>query len=298
MNALETGFLLLSSQLGNPERKPLTVSQLRTLAQRIRGAEMPTDDRNLRKEDLMRLGYSAEMAVRIVELLKDQAILDYYLTKGRRFDCVPLTRAGESYPLRVRKSLGDDSPGCLWAKGDLSLLSEPSISLVGSRDLREDNRYFAQQLGIQAAKQGFALVSGNARGADKTAQESCLAAGGRVICVVADSLEKQKQRDTVLYLSEDGFDCSFSPQRALSRNRIIHSLGAMTFVAQASLYTGGTWDGAAKNLQGRWSPVLCFDDGSPAARELEMLGAQLIKTGQLTDIKKLREEIVDLSIAF
>ena len=39
MNAREEGFLLLSSTLGNPERKILTTAQLRTLATRV--AAMP-----------------------------------------------------------------------------------------------------------------------------------------------------------------------------------------------------------------------------------------------------------------
>ncbi len=297
MNAPEAGFLLLTSWLGDPERKPLTVSQLRTLAARIRAAEAPAEDRELAVEDLLPLGYSRDAAQRIVKLLDERQVLEYYLSKGRKNGCNVLTRAGKSYPLAVRKRLGDDSPGSIWAKGDTSLLTTPMISLVGSRDLCTANMEFAAAVGREAALQGYTLVSGNARGADKTAQESCLAAGGNVICVVADNLGKHAQKDRVLYLSEDGFDCAFSSQRALSRNRIIHCLGQMTFVAQSALGTGGTWDGTVKNLQNRWSTVFCYDDGSNAAGELEMLGAHLIKEDRLTDFKKLYDENADLSIA-
>ena len=297
MNSLESGFLLLTSQLGNPERKPLTVSQFRALASRMRETVAPEHDRELTENDLLSLGYSGEMATRIVKLLSEQQLLEYYLSKGRRYHCTPLTRAGEGYPLSVRKRVGDDSPGSLWAKGDISLLATPMLSLVGSRDLCAENKAFAMEVGRQAAIQGYTLVSGNARGADKTAQESCLAAGGNVICVVADSLEKQKEKDSVLYLSEDGFDCAFSSQRALSRNRIIHSLGQMAFVAQSSLGVGGTWAGTTKNLRNRWSPVFALDDGSQSVQQLEMLGACLIHREQLTDLKKLYNENVDLFIA-
>ena len=249
--------------------------------------------RELQKEDLVRLGYSVEMAVRIVELLKDQAILDYYLAKGRRFGCVPLTRTGENYPLRVRKSLGDDSPGCLWAKGDLSLLETPKVALVGSRELREENRVFAEEVGKQAALQGYTLVSGDARGADRTAQESCLYYGGRVISVVADQLAKHPVRENVLYLSEDGFDLAFSAQRALHRNRVIHCLGMCTFVAQCRLKKGGTWDGTEKNLQNCWSSVYCLRDDSPASKELEQMGVALITPEDLGDIAALQPSIIN-----
>lgn len=287
MNGREAGFLLLTSQLGDPERKPLTVAQFRTLAARVRSSVKPETDRELAEEDLIALGYSRGMACRILNLLRDRQLLEYYLTKGKRSGCVPLPRTGEQYPVQVRKSLGDDSPGCLWAKGDISFLSLPCVALVGSRELRDDNRRFAEQVGTQAARQGYVLVSGNARGADKTAQEACLKAGGRVICVVADSLEKHKAKETVLYLSEDGYDCAFSSQRALSRNRIIHSLGCMTFVAQASLGTGGTWDGTIRNLRAGWNNVFCFSDGSEAFTQLVQMGAQGMTMEQLRDWKTL-----------
>ena len=240
MNSLESGFLLLTSQLGNPERKPLTVSQFRALASRMRETVAPEHDRELTENDLLSLGYSGEMATRIVKLLSEQQLLEYYLSKGRRHHCTPLTRAGEGYPLSVRKRLGDDSPGSLWTKGDISLLATPMLSLVGSRDLCAENKAFAVEVGRQAAIQGYTLVSGNARGADKAAQESCLAAGGRVISIVADSLAAQKERHNVLYVSEEDFEAEFSAQRALSRNRCIHALGRMVFVAQSSLlHIGG-----------------------------------------------------------
>ena len=296
MRPRESGFLLLTSQLGDPERKPLTVAQFRTLATRVRSSDGPKGDNELSPKDLTALGYSQEMARRIVELMSQQFLLEYYLSKGSKNHCVPLTRITQGYPLRVRDALGDDSPGCLWAKGDLSLMETPCISLVGSRELREENRAFAQEVGIQAAKQGYTLISGNARGADKAAQEACLAAGGSVICVVADSLEKQKANDHILYLSEDGFDCAFSSVRALSRNRVIHSLGEATFVAQASLHRGGSWDGTVRNLQGHWNPVFCYDDGSEAISELEQMGAHRINQEALMDINHLINENLGLCI--
>ena len=294
MNGREKGFLLLTSQLGNPERKPLTVAQFRTLTSRVRSSVKPEKDRELIAEDLINLGYSREMAGRILSLLGEQKLLEYYLNLGKRCGCIPITRAGEGYPLSVRRHLGDDSPGCLWAKGDVSFLREPCIALVGSRDLREKNRKFAEEVGLQAAKQGFVLVSGNARGSDKAAQEACLRAGGRVICVVADSLEKQKENNSVLYLSEDGFNNAFSALRALSRNRVIHCLGKATFVTQASLHMGGTWDGTVRNLKAGWTKVLCFDDGSQAIAELEQMGAQLVTMDQLTDLHPLLKDTVSL----
>ncbi len=291
MNAKEQGFLLLTCQLGDPERKPLSVAQFRTLARRMQAAERPTEARELTGEDLIALGYSRPMADRIVDLLNDGFILDKYLSRGKKQDCFPISRISQEYPHAVHQRLGLDAPGCLWAKGDVALLETEKIALVGSRELAEANEKFAEQVGVEAARQGFTLVSGNARGADRVAQQACLENGGNVISVVADELCNCPGQKNVLYLSEEGFDLPFSAMRALSRNRVIHALASRTFVAQSSLGEGGTWSGTTKNLQKLWSPVFCFDDGSAAATELAQMGAALVKPEQLSDIFALCADV-------
>lgn len=287
MTGPERGFLLLSSHLGESRRKPLTAAQLRVLADRVQGMPIPIEDRELEPADLMGLGYGREMAERIISLLDEEDVLDYYLRKGSVLGCTPITRISDNYPLHLRKRLGLDSPGVLWARGDISLLNLPMVALVGSRELREENRRFAAEAGRQAARQGYVLVSGNARGADRTAQESCMDAGGKVISVVADELWKQPLRKDVLYLSEGDYEDGFSVQRALNRNRVIHALGIVTFVAQASLHTGGTWDGTVKNLRNRWSDVYGFDDGSDAMTELAQMGLEPIRSEDLKNFYEL-----------
>lgn len=294
MNARERGFLLLTSHLGNPERKVLTTAQLRILADRVRYSAASGEDRELSHKDLMALGYNREMAERIVALLEEEDLLERYLARGARLGCIPITRVSRGYPLLLRQRLGLDSPGCLWAKGDLSILNTPAISLVGSRELREENRRFAEAVGYQAAVQGLTLVSGNARGADRTAQEACLAAGGRVVSIVADELSKQQERQNLLYISEEDYDEPFSAQRALSRNRCIHALGQLVFVAQSDLGKGGTWDGTVKNLRFGWSPVACFRDGSEAMEQLEQMGAYGAGVEDLQDFCILQEQEVTL----
>lgn len=290
MNPREEGFLLLTSKLGDPARKVLTVAQLRSLAMRIQSIRHQDDGRMLTQQDLLAVGCGREEARQILALLSEEQILHRYLSQGRLYGCTALTRASDGYPAIIRQRLGLDSPGCLWLKGDASILQTPAVSLVGSRELREPNREFARAVGYQAAVQGLTLVSGNARGADRTAQESCLAAGGRVISVVADELWKQPERRNVLYISEEGYDEAFSAQRALSRNRCIHALGLIVFVAQAALHKGGTWDGTVRNLRFGWSMVACFRDGSQSALELEQLGAYLIDMEDLEQFHALPEQ--------
>ena len=287
MTAREQGFLLLTSHLGNPDRRVLTAAQLRNLARRIRAMEPPEEDRPLTVSDLGTLGYGPEMSGRILSLLREEELLERYLSRGKRADCIPVTRVSAHYPVIVRQRLGLDSPGCLWVKGDPAMLEEPGIALVGSRDMRPQNLGFAREVGRQAAIQGLVLVSGNARGADRAAQDACLEAGGRVVSIVADELERCAPHSRVTYVSEDGFNLGFSAQRALSRNRVIHALGRMVFVAQARLGRGGTWDGVSRNLRLGFSSVACFRDGSDAMAELEQMGAFLVGMEDLQDLSAL-----------
>ena len=287
MTQREKGFLLLTSQLGNPLRKPMTVAQFRVLANRVRNMEIPVSDRELTAEDITAMGYALPIAASIVELLAETELLEYYLKKGQACGCMPITRVSEGYPAAVRRKLGDDCPGVLWSKGDVDILRNPRVALVGSRDLREENHRFAREVGRQAAIQGYTLVSGNARGADVTAQEACLEMGGTVISVVADKLKNHPCRDRVLYLSEDGYDVPFSSPRAHSRNRIIHSLCPKTFVAPVTARKGGTWQGTTKNLRHGWSSVYCFEDGSEASRLLVQQGSVPVSIPELNNIEKL-----------
>lgn len=287
MRAAERGFLLLASHLGDPERKPLTGAQLRVLSQRAEALAVDDPDRDLTERDLISLGYGREMAGRIVDLLSQEDRLDAYLSRGKRAGCVPITRIAEIYPVLLRQRLGLDAPAVLWVRGDVSLLNTPAVALVGSRELHHANREFAAEVGRQAAKQGLTLISGNARGADRTAQDACLASGGSVISVVADELDKHPLRENLLYVSEDGFCEPFSAQRALSRNRVIHALGWRVFVAQTDFQKGGTWDGTAKNLRAGWSDVYCYNDGSEGTQELCQMGAFPIETAELTDFASL-----------
>ena len=247
-------------------------------------------ERDLTAADLTALGYGMELAQRIISLLEAEDVLDHYLSRGKRAGCVPVTRVSPAYPLLLRKNLGLDSPGILWAKGDLSLLNTPAVALVGSRDLNPENRKFAEEAGRQAALQGLTLVSGNARGADRTAQEAALEAGGTVISIVADELARQPHREDVLYLSEDGFEEPFSAIRALSRNRCIHGMVWRTFVAQTSSGMGGTWDGTVKNLRAGWSGVYCFRDGSEGMERLLSMGAMVVGIDDLKDLSALPEK--------
>ena len=265
----------------------LSLAQARELSRRARAAGIGEEDpfRDVTVKDVRRLGYSEYEAGHIVSLLSRERQLDGYLLAAEKADVAVITRLDARFPQRLREQLGARCPAALFCRGDLRLLQRPCISVVGSRHLASPGAQFAAQAGRLAAREGFTLCSGDAMGADRTAQEACLRGGGSVLIFPATELVYCPVRENVLYAAEGGFELGFSAQRALGRNRFIHAMGEKTLVAQTSFGKGGTWNGSLDNLQHEYSPLFVFDDGSEGARALCARGATPVQA--LTSLQAL-----------
>ena len=292
MTGAERGWLLLGADLGDG-RKPLTLPQLRILRLRVRQAEPTGDpDRPLGREDLTALGFNQETADRIVTLLERDRALEDYLGAAARQGIGVLTERSPGYPARLRQRLGDDAPPVLFYWGSPTLLTGPAVSLTGSRDLNKPNAAFARRVGALAAAEGLTLVSGNARGADLTAQTACLQAGGSVVSVLPCALtDCEPVSERQLLICEEGWHLPFSAGRALRRNRLIYALAEACFVAQSGT-SGGTFRGASEYLRHGGCPVYVYDDGSSGCRELLRRGAVGLRS--LDTIAGLRPDQLSL----
>ena len=265
----------------------LSLAQARELSRRARAAGIGEEDplRDVTVKDVRRLGYSEYEAGHIVSLLGRERQLDGYLLAAEKAGVTVITRLDNRFPRKLREQLGARCPAALFCRGDLRLLQRPCISVVGSRHLAQPGAQFAAQAGCLAAKEGFTLCSGDAMGADRTAQEACLSNGGSVLIFPATELVYCPVRENVLYAAEGGFELGFSAQRALGRNRFIHAMGEKTLVAQTGFGKGGTWSGSLDNLQHEYSPLFVFDDGSEGARALCARGATPVQA--LTSLQAL-----------
>lgn len=265
----------------------LSLAQARELSRRARAAGIGEEDplRDVTVKDVRRLGYSEYEAGHIVSLLGRERQLDGYLLAAEKADVTVITRLDNRFPRKLREQLGARCPAALFCRGDLRLLQRPCISVVGSRHLASPGAQFAAQAGRLAAKEGFTLCSGDAMGADRTAQEACLRGGGSVLIFPATELVYCPARENVLYAAEGGFELGFSAQRALGRNRFIHAMGEKTLVAQTGFGKGGTWSGSLDNLQHEYSPLFVLDDGSEGAQALCARGATPVQA--LTSLQAL-----------
>lgn len=258
---------------------PLSAYQLTQLEKRLETAGL--SGQPLSAEKLPALRFKPEFELRLSSLLDRGAALSEYLELGRQQDCVPVTSADPDYPPELKSKLGDRCPPVLFFRGDRSALARRKAGAVGSRKLEPEHTAFARAAGEYAAACGFSLVSGNAEGADKAAQEGCLAAGGKVISVLPDAVGLHKPGENLLLISEGGWHLPFSAVRALSRNRLIHTLAETVFVARCADGSGGTWQGTTDNLKHGFSAVYVFSDGSAGCAALTGLGAVPVGIGEL-----------------
>ena len=170
MRPAEEGLLLLCCALGTQD-VPLTPAQYRTLARRVRQT-CQAGDGEVTPAYLRALGYPEAAAVQITALLDRTDTLHRYLEAAAAQGITVLTRLSDGFPARLRRMGETECPPALFCRGDTALLGTRCVALVGSRQLRPDNRRFAVQAGKLAAAEGFTLVSGGAAGADTAAHNS------------------------------------------------------------------------------------------------------------------------------
>lgn len=120
------------------------LSQYRKLmhAARSLGPGSADPEKDLSREDLVRLGVSGQEAEEILLRLSRRETLMRYLSSMERKGIILVTRISPEYPRRLWETLGDRAPLVLYCGGNPALFSRKAVSLVGSRELREKERPF------------------------------------------------------------------------------------------------------------------------------------------------------------
>ena len=261
--------MLLTVSLGrsrDPRGRALSVNEWARFAAWLR--EHDLDPAELLKGDLDDLlcGWvdRTVTAARLRALLHRGAALGLSLEKWRRAGLWVLTRSDPDYPGRLKKRLRAESPPVLFGCGDKALLSRGGIAVVGSRDASEEDLSYTERLGGEAAAQGYSIVSGGARGVDRSAMSGALESEGTAVGVLADSLLKSatSSRYRKPLMSGDlalvtpfNPEAGFNVGNAMARNRYIYCLADAAVVISSTFGKGGTWNGAIEDLDAGWVPL-------------------------------------------
>jgi predicted Rossmann fold nucleotide-binding protein DprA/Smf involved in DNA uptake len=222
---------------------------------------------------------------RISLLLKRGATLGLALEKWGRAGLWVITRSSPDYPDRLKKQLKLESPAILFGCGNRNLLNKGGLGVIGSRNASNADLDFTQTLGTTAANEGHSIVSGGARGIDRTAMVAAMDAEGTAIGVVADSLlraatsatyRKKLMSGELVLVSPFNPEAGFNVGNAMARNRYIYCLSDAAVVICSTESRGGTWSGAVENLRASWVPLWIkqTDDSKSGNMALSKKGAQ------------------------
>lgn len=145
----------------------------------------------------------------------------------------------------------DDAPPLLFAQGDLAVLLNPMVAIVGSRNASHYGRHMATQLSSDLARAGFSIASGLASGIDTIAHRAAIRAGKPTIAVLGSGLRKiypASNSDLAVQISHGDvpgiviseFPLDASPQafHFPQRNRIISGMSLGVCVVEATLRSG------------------------------------------------------------
>ena len=207
-----------------------------------------------------------KIADRLPLLMQRTTALEMAVQRWSSMGFWVLDRTDSRYPERFREHLGESAPPLLYGTGDWELLNRDlqRVAVVGSRDIDDDAETFARNVGGQAAANGMITVSGGARGADRSAIDAALEAGGLAIAILPGALEQVATSRAYRSAIADGWMLAVSPYHprakftagnAMGRNRLIYCLSDVGIVVESAEGSGGTWSGATETLENDWVPV-------------------------------------------
>jgi predicted Rossmann fold nucleotide-binding protein DprA/Smf involved in DNA uptake len=296
--------LLLTAHFSTPRRdeaRPLTPTEWGKFALWLR-------DEKLGPETLLSGNVREKLASwtdpqitqdRIDQLLGRGSALALALEKWLRSGLWILTRSDPAYPTRLKQRLKSTAPAVLFGCGNIRLLEQGGVAVVGSRNASEEDLTYARGIGGQAARDGVSIVSGGARGIDEAAMLGALDAEGTSVGVLPDSLlrassslkyRKHLLADNLVLVSPFYPEAGFSAGNAMGRNKYIYCLADAAIVVHSGT-SGGTWTGALENLQKKWTRVWVRPTSDPSAGNAEIVErgaewlsarAEEINVGQLS----------------
>ncbi|MYN13006.1 DNA-protecting protein DprA [Pusillimonas sp. TS35] len=205
-----------------------------------------------------------------------------------------LTLADAAYPPALLDT--HDPPVLLYVNGDASLLSRPSIAVVGARSATPGGLDNARAFARHLAGQGWCVVSGLAQGVDAAAHEGALEAcpsGGSTVAVLGTGIDivyPAANRALAHRIAAAGALVSEFPMgmRALKynfplRNRVVAGLSRGVLVVEAARQSGSLITARLASEFGREVFAIPGSIHSPLSRGCHALirqGARLVESGQ------------------
>ncbi len=159
-----------------------------------------------------------------------------------------ITYKDEKYPRLLRNIY--DFPICIYVKGNVEVLNNKYIGIVGSRNCTEYGKQIARKFAYELSKKNIGIISGLARGIDTYAHIGCIEANiGKTVAVLGSGLDEiYPYENKMLYekiiqtggaiISEYPIGTKPYGKNFPRRNRIISGMSDGIIVIEASKKSG------------------------------------------------------------
>jgi len=154
--------------------------------------------------------------------------------------------SSDSYPPLLKQIA--DPPLALYVRGDVKVLAEYGVAMVGTRRPTAYGSSVAHRLAADLAQRRLTIVSGLARGIDSACHRGALEGKGRTVAVLGSGLdvlyprENKSLADRIAesgaVISEFPLGTSPAPENFPIRNRIISGLALGVVIVEAAEYSG------------------------------------------------------------
>ena len=196
-------------------------------------------------------------------------------------------------------------PSLLFVKGQVNILQDIQLAMVGSRNPSIDGSESAFQFARHLADQGMVISSGMALGIDAQSHLGALSCQGKSIAVAGTGLDRiypARHKELAWKLLENGaiiseYSLGTGPakQNFPQRNRIISGLSVGTLVVEAALKSGSLITAKYALEQAREVFAIPGSIHNPLSRGCHQLiksGAKLVETAE-----DILEELSSLMLA-
>ncbi len=150
----------------------------------------------------------------------------------------------------------------IFAVGNLGILNQKCVSIVGTREVSNDGRMRAKRLAKELSQAGVAIVSGLARGIDTAALTKTIEQGGATVAVIGTPVTKAYPAENA-HLQEEIYSrhllvSPFSEGEGVfksnfpKRNRVMAALSDATVIIEASDSSGTLHQAAECQRLKRW----------------------------------------------
>ncbi|MCK6720493.1 DNA-protecting protein DprA [Enterobacter cloacae] len=234
------------SNISDNTVKLLTLSALHGVGTKtLSNLEKLKDLSSFSVEELVGILALKEISQKDIFLAKEFANKNIEISQNKNHSIISIF--DDSYPGILKAT--EDRPVILYCAGDVKILNQKSLAVIGTREPTEHGQIIASNITKWFSDKGWNIISGLAKGIDSIAHRTAIENHGKTVAVMAQGLEKiypaenkKLALDIIdnggLLISEYSYGSHTFRNNFVQRDRIQAGLSAAVLMVQSDLKGG------------------------------------------------------------